>query len=260
VIASRMGRHVAAHLRANLAAYAALFIALGGVSYAAVKVPKNSVGTKQLKNGAVTQEKLEPAFFAKLSAPGARGPQGAQGAKGEAGQPGSQGATGPQGPQGVSASAPSNAASRVIMVDQGARLSSAASSGATPVSGLVAAGTVFSKSVTATTDSALVIQFARVEISVACPAASPQSCRISGSGAYVDGTGIPNSQASFGFPATIPAGASGVGNVDMSGAVIGGIAAGPHTFAVGFTQDQGSPVTIVGTPKVHIRAIFAPQG
>jgi hypothetical protein len=44
---------------ANVIATLALFIALGGASYAAVKLPKNSVGTKQLKNGAVTGAKLK---------------------------------------------------------------------------------------------------------------------------------------------------------------------------------------------------------
>lgn len=34
----------------------ALIIALGGTSYAALKLPKNSVGTKQLRNGAVTSK------------------------------------------------------------------------------------------------------------------------------------------------------------------------------------------------------------
>jgi len=36
----------------------ALIVALGGTSYAAFSLPKNSVGTKQLKNGAVTKAKL----------------------------------------------------------------------------------------------------------------------------------------------------------------------------------------------------------
>ncbi len=36
----------------------ALVVALGGTSYAAFTLPANSVGTKQLKNGAVTNEKL----------------------------------------------------------------------------------------------------------------------------------------------------------------------------------------------------------
>src|SRR5579875_266570 len=37
----------------------ALFVALGGTGYAALKLPKNSVGTPQLKNGAVTSAKLK---------------------------------------------------------------------------------------------------------------------------------------------------------------------------------------------------------
>lgn len=41
----------------------ALFVALGGTSYAAIKLPANSVGTKQLKNGAVTSAKLDKAVL-----------------------------------------------------------------------------------------------------------------------------------------------------------------------------------------------------
>jgi hypothetical protein len=44
---------------ANLVACLALFVALGGASYAAVKLPKDTVGAKQLKNGAVTSAKLK---------------------------------------------------------------------------------------------------------------------------------------------------------------------------------------------------------
>jgi hypothetical protein len=52
------------HLRArftyaNVMATIAVFIALGGASYAAVKLPKNSVGTKQIKKGAVTGAKIK---------------------------------------------------------------------------------------------------------------------------------------------------------------------------------------------------------
>src|ERR1700704_1843375 len=43
---------------ANVVATIALFIALGGVGYAATKLPNNSVGTKQLRKGAVTSPKL----------------------------------------------------------------------------------------------------------------------------------------------------------------------------------------------------------
>lgn len=48
-----------AHLRSNAIAYAALFVALGGTSYAALNLPANSVGTRQLKAGAVTPAKLD---------------------------------------------------------------------------------------------------------------------------------------------------------------------------------------------------------
>jgi hypothetical protein len=39
----RFGRHV----RQQLVGYVALFVALGGVSYAAVSLPRNSVGSAQ---------------------------------------------------------------------------------------------------------------------------------------------------------------------------------------------------------------------
>jgi hypothetical protein len=41
------------HLRSNAIAYLALAIALGGTSYAAVSLPRNSVGSAQLKSHAV---------------------------------------------------------------------------------------------------------------------------------------------------------------------------------------------------------------
>ncbi|MDX6721199.1 MAG: hypothetical protein QOJ63_3453, partial [Solirubrobacteraceae bacterium] len=57
-------RPVVARLRAgltyaNVVGSLALFIALGGVSYAAVKIPSASVGTDQLKEGAVTSSRVK---------------------------------------------------------------------------------------------------------------------------------------------------------------------------------------------------------
>jgi hypothetical protein len=49
---------VLAHVKHDAIAYLALFVALGGTSYAAIKIPNNSVGTKQLRNSAVTSKKL----------------------------------------------------------------------------------------------------------------------------------------------------------------------------------------------------------
>jgi hypothetical protein len=81
------------YLRHHHLALLALFLALGGTSYAAVALPANSVGTKQLRNKAVTPAKVAPAT-AKLF----RGERGLRGLRGEAGTPGDQGPAGPAGP------------------------------------------------------------------------------------------------------------------------------------------------------------------
>jgi len=52
------------HVRTNLIAYLALFVAMGGTSYAAFSLPATSVGTRELKKGAVTAAKLNPTSVA----------------------------------------------------------------------------------------------------------------------------------------------------------------------------------------------------
>jgi hypothetical protein len=59
----------------------ALFVALGGTSYAAISaLPKDSVGTKQLKKGAVTKTKINRKTLEQLK--GNTGPAGPEGARG----------------------------------------------------------------------------------------------------------------------------------------------------------------------------------
>lgn len=53
-----------AHVRHNAIAYLALFVALGGTSYAAVSLPAGSVGTRQLKNHSITPVKLKSSAIA----------------------------------------------------------------------------------------------------------------------------------------------------------------------------------------------------
>jgi hypothetical protein len=100
----------------------ALFIALGGASVAATNdfLPKNSVGTVQIKNDSVTAAKiahnslssvlikdgsLRATDFAAGQLPagpkGAKGDTGATGPQGPKGDTGATGATGKQGPAGV---------------------------------------------------------------------------------------------------------------------------------------------------------------
>ena len=56
------------HASRNAIAYAALFIALGGSAYAAMTLPANSVGPKQLRVGAVTLPKIATKARAALHA------------------------------------------------------------------------------------------------------------------------------------------------------------------------------------------------
>jgi hypothetical protein len=95
---------------ANVVASLALFIALGGVSWAAIKLPAKSVGTKQLRKGAVTGAKvhknaitsrsvadgslLARDFAAGQLTAGARGDAGSAGPAGAAGAAGQNGAAG----------------------------------------------------------------------------------------------------------------------------------------------------------------------
>jgi hypothetical protein len=51
-------RAIGRYLHANLLGALALFVALGGTGYAAIAIPRSSVGTPQLRNGAVTPAKL----------------------------------------------------------------------------------------------------------------------------------------------------------------------------------------------------------
>jgi hypothetical protein len=90
---------------ANVTASLALFIALGGTSYAAITLPRNSVGTNQLRTGAIRSVdvkdrsleardlSLKARSFLKSQrgAQGARGPEGPQGERGPQGIPGTGG-------------------------------------------------------------------------------------------------------------------------------------------------------------------------
>lgn len=84
------------HAQRNLVAYVALFIALGGVSWAATSLPRDSVGTLQLKNDAVTSAKVRNGTLRAADFRAGQLP---------AGPTGPAGPVGPQGPPGPAASA-----------------------------------------------------------------------------------------------------------------------------------------------------------
>jgi hypothetical protein len=97
---------------AMVVAFIALLAGLGTSAYAQLTIPRNSVGTPQLKRNAVTSSKvrngslLRRDFRAGQLPRGPQGPQGPPGPVGPAGPTGprgltgERGLTGPQGPQG----------------------------------------------------------------------------------------------------------------------------------------------------------------
>jgi Collagen triple helix repeat (20 copies) len=91
---------------ANVMATFAVFLALGGGAYAATHLGKNSVGTRQLKHGAVTGAKVRDGSLLSedfaagqlLAGPrGKEGPRGPKGERGPKGDPGKQGQAGAPG-------------------------------------------------------------------------------------------------------------------------------------------------------------------
>jgi hypothetical protein len=87
-VASGFRRHLTF---ANVMVVILTFIVLGGGAYAATQLPKNSVGAKQLKKGAVSKAKIQRSTLKALA--GARGPAGATGSAGPAGPAGPAGGT-----------------------------------------------------------------------------------------------------------------------------------------------------------------------
>jgi hypothetical protein len=94
----------------------AVFIALGGGAYAATQLPKNSVGSKQIKSSAVTSSKVKDGSLlvkdfkfgqTPVGQAGPAGPIGPVGPKGDTGAQGLTGDTGLKGDRG-----PSNATYR----------------------------------------------------------------------------------------------------------------------------------------------------
>jgi hypothetical protein len=69
---------------ANVMATIGVFLALGGASYAAIKLPKNSVGSKQIKDGAVSSADIKNHSIKAGDFKGGL-PRGEQGPKGDPG-------------------------------------------------------------------------------------------------------------------------------------------------------------------------------
>lgn len=80
---------------ANVASTLALIVALGGTSYAAVAIPKNSIGSKEIQNSSITSKDVKNGTLKGVDFKAGQLPAGAQGPAGPAGPAGAQGPVGP---------------------------------------------------------------------------------------------------------------------------------------------------------------------
>jgi hypothetical protein len=78
----------------------ALAVALGGTGYAAISLPANSVGTKQLKNNAVVAAKVKAHTLLRMHFKTGQIPRGERGATGLPGAAGAKGDKGDRGDKG----------------------------------------------------------------------------------------------------------------------------------------------------------------
>jgi hypothetical protein len=85
---------------AHVIAMLALFVAMGGTGYAALSLPKNSVGSKQIKKNAVTSTKVKNGSLKAGDFKAGQLPAGPAGPVGPAGRNGTNGADGTNGAPG----------------------------------------------------------------------------------------------------------------------------------------------------------------
>jgi hypothetical protein len=210
----------------------ALVVAMGGTGYAALKLPKNSVGSKQIRKNAVTSSKvknhslLAGDFKAGQLPAGAQGPQGIQGAPGEIGPQGPKGDKGDQGPAGPTAAAaspfstPGAAAGRFVIAHT---------------------------TITTTAPGALLIDAKDLGAKVTC---KPAGVCTAIWGIYVDSQPVPNSGQS------LSAAAGGTnGRPVLIYAVQRGVPAGTHTVELGVVIDSLTFGTQFGDEQIQAIAV-----
>ena len=90
---------------ANTISMIALFVALGGTGYAAVKLPRNSVGAAQIKTGGVGSSEAKNGSLRAVDFRAGELPAGARGDKGDKGEKGDPGTNGTNGTNGADGTA-----------------------------------------------------------------------------------------------------------------------------------------------------------
>jgi hypothetical protein len=213
---------------ALVVAYLALFLALGGTSYAAVSITgkdvKNSSLTgKDIRNSSLTSNDVRNGSLLKSDFKSGQLPAGAKGA------PGATGLQGTAGPAGPTVGAGSGTSTPPASPD--GLMTSFATTLSTP-----SAGAVFA--------------IAQLNLGMSCPPGGTFNCSFV-AGLYVDGVGVPGST----FGATVTLGATTVYPLDLFG-VLKNVPAGSHTVTVGWKAQSPNPATHQSESGWRSSAIF----
>jgi hypothetical protein len=251
---SMTGDLVTAQLRsrltyANVMATIAVFIALGGTSYALAtgavgsrELKDNGVRSKDIRNndvrgkdvrsgairsGDVANFSLRARDFAPNQLPA--GPKG---------DPGPQGAAGPQGPKGETGQAGPTAVGVGNVTDPLATPDGTMSVGATSLV-TPSAGSVFA--------------FGQLTLGMNCPSGTFNCSFVAG--LYIDGTPIPDS----GQSRTVPVGTTQLYDFDLFG-VARDVPAGTHTITVGWKATSPNPAVWASQSAFRSGGIFAGGG
>ena len=227
------------HVRANLVAYLAIFASLGGTSYAAIAIPKNSVGNKQLKKDAVDTTKVKNGSVMVLDFGAGQAPTAPKGSQGDAGDPGLNGAGGGQGQKGDKG-LPGDAAAggySVTSLNHGTAAEQKIPSGPPQ---RVVRKQAFTTSAAAST----VIIKGHMTVDAFCESGST-FCGIGDIGAFVDGLGVPGTKSPLSNQG-IPPGVS-VSNIDIpADGVLPGVGPGAHEIQYGLSGSGPLHITVKG--------------
>ncbi len=215
-----VGRYVRRH---HLALFA-LFVALGGTSYAALRLPRGSVGTRQIRDRAVTLRKISRR--ARHALHGAQGPRGAIGPAG--GSRGATGARGSRGPKGSTGGKGSTGARGPV----GPTVGALGGGGAPPALGALPKRTLASTSITTPATGALVATGLPSRAVVQCPAGVGCTVHLA---LYLDGAPMPGSDETF----TGAAGATSPTFPPVQ-ARASGVPAGAHTVSELLVETTGA--------------------
>ena len=240
------------HVRRNVVAYVALFVALGGTSYGALKLPDNSVGTAQLRDGSVTSSKLAPGAVTgskvkrgSLQASALNTKSLLRGPKGERGDAGPEGRAGSQGPSGLSGSPGGDGQPGV------AASAFSDDTGAAPPPGPMDL-VIKQVSIDLPQAGKLVVLDAALEGGRIDNTSNTQLVYVAG--VYVDGVGIPGTRLDCGCVAAAQT-TSTLPHFSMPQGSISDIAAGPHTVTLALTRTSGSQANNLTLPQGRLLVI-----